>query len=128
MIQREIKFDIILWDGKDPKTIEHYTFEEALKEDFIDFKDGGIVPPDNSVIIRQYTGLHDKNGKGIYEGDILQSSYGDGTYCYPIIWSENESGWRLGGKGNAHKIEKTFGKINMVIIGNTVENPELLKE
>lgn len=78
--------------------------------------------------IEQYTGLKDKNGKEIYEGDIVR--YGNDNAA--IIWREKNAefgvkwldcgvedsiSWQIG-------IEKTPSEV----IGNIHENPELLEE
>ena len=57
--EREIKFRV--WEGLTKK---------MLKVESHDFKAG---MPDNCYLM-QYTGLKDKNGKEIYEGDILRYS------------------------------------------------------
>ncbi len=125
---REIKFDIILWDGSDPTTIRHYNLEEALKEDLIDFQDGGMVSPDESVIIREYTGLKDQNDKEIYEGDILDCNYGEYFDPHGSHYLTNRR-YRFIMRSEDGTING-FPEFNceVEIIGNIYENPKLLED
>lgn len=74
----------------------------------------------NNCKIMQYTGLKDKNGKEIYEGDIIKYIT---EKAYPITID------------TSHGIRARIGKDNMCkdmedkaeIIGNIYENPNLLK-
>ena len=75
----------------------------------------------SDVIIEQYTGLKDKNGKEIYEGDILESTWnGDKAV---VVWNNVEGEWEHYADFNTHS--KYSGS---VVIGNIHENPELLGE
>ncbi len=91
----------------------------------------------------QYTGLKDKNGVEVWEGDILQPEqfnlkpvywHGCGGERAVVAWEDNVFGWVLdfytmfGGEG--YEQLKYFKKhrSDWVIIGNIYENPELLKE
>ena len=75
--------------------------------------------------IGQYTGLHDKNGKEIYEGDIVKSFFvdtdeaGNEIYKYYIIEVKYDEVLC------SYKIDKFM---NLEVIGNIYENKELLNE
>lgn len=75
------------------------------------------------VEIMQYTGLKDKNGMEIYEGDILWDS---GEYYSPVIWSEDYSGWFIQTYDGPEPLWEMAKE--SVIAGNIYDNPELLKE
>jgi len=68
----------------------------------------------NKSPIMQYTGLHDKNGKEIFEGDLIRGF--DWHNCNPSVVSWDVIGFRIPLMANAYEI-----------IGNIYENPELIK-
>jgi uncharacterized phage protein (TIGR01671 family) len=77
----------------------------------------------------QYTGLKDKNGKEIYEGDIIRSFFSDGQECIHKIGYESAEGrftasWKLISCGINQAWINEFEK---EVIGNIYENPELVK-
>jgi hypothetical protein len=69
--------------------------------------------------VMQFTGLKDKNGKEIYEGDILQGKSGP----LEVIWQEDVAGYRTRHQHGA----QYFLTSELPVIGNIHENPELLK-
>jgi hypothetical protein len=118
---REIKFRAVL-DG------------EVLEVTGLDFTNGNVylwdgkqdlLIPMSETIILQYTGLKDKNGKEIYEGDVVLNG---GFYKFVVSWNEKKAGfepfcdWTFIGEYSS--IETTN---EIEVIGNIYENPELLE-
>ena len=80
----------------------------------------------DKVELMQSTGLKDKNGKEIFEGDIVKMAkdvYSDLTY-YEIV-RHRGGAYRL--ESNQHGCELWLRHTNCEVIGNFYENPELLE-
>lgn len=78
--------------------------------------------------IGQYTGLTDKNGKKIFEGDILRFENADGEFSnYETIWFGN--GWEVIQNGSqfADELDIFFCE-RSAVIGNIYDNPKLMEE
>ncbi|KXY30101.1 hypothetical protein AT268_17500 [Bacillus cereus] len=135
---REIKFRV--W-SKHTKKMFYEGFYisqngDLFQNDSLDYKNK------DSFEVMQYTGLKDKNGKEIYEGDILEctsellTNYGttrtgrfETTYKQ-VIWLTDSWGYRVlkskhiveGAERKGLEVAIKFG----VVCGNIYENPELL--
>jgi uncharacterized phage protein (TIGR01671 family) len=118
---REIKFRV--WDGKKFLYTEIAT---RLMNDqggwpFLRFNlSDYFVQPGHEFQIQQFTGLRDKSGKGIYEGDIvfvdedmweIQFQFG----CFVLQYPKGGDPFAL------------YQYPDCFVVGNIFENPELLK-
>ena len=85
-------------------------------------------------VIEQYTGLKDKNGTEIYEGDIVQYYPRHNGVPYRVYWADESAKFLIGRKGvigqELYSIMYNLdtGRIALEVIGNIHENPELLEE
>ena len=70
----------------------------------------------DEVELMQFTGLHDKNGKEIYEGDVLSNRLKNGV----VQWNEKYCAWFCS------DIHQMLGDGVYEVIGNIYKNPELL--
>ena len=78
--------------------------------------------------IGQYTGLKDKNGKEIYEGDVVQTDI-DRAY---VKWNDKYGYFQLVPIGDYYFDSDVIGQAleyaDVEVIGNIYDNPELLEE
>lgn len=130
MLSGCVKYD----DGEDA------VYEEECFAGFLD---------NEQYIIEQYTGLHDKNGREIYEGDLFEHRFGYvvfddpphdemGTECGVVVLEDGQFGVKIPGLGvyNLYGLLLRDGHLDnmpkddlfvMKIAGNIYENPEILE-
>ena len=117
-----------MWSERNSDEInDHYDYVSNFKS-FMDEEEFNFM---------QYTGLKDKNGVEIYEGDIVKrmylfnGAYGE-TYTGEVVYDKEYAGYVIS-RPNKHIEPKTEGlrntlsnKSNYEVVGNVYENPELL--
>ena len=123
--QREIKFrvwlknrDEMVYKG-DGLYIDGFTGDIYIPH----FENPNQLDKMDDVILMQFTGLKDKNGKEIYEGDILEDKdWGIGI----VGWNNFDAQWVLECQCDYTALHFVIEQ-GAIILGNTMENPELLK-
>jgi len=137
MVNSRYKFRA--WDSLDRKMIYNITeTKKSLNIDggydvigFDDYLNDGL-----GTIVMQFTGLLDKNGKEIYEGDIIKRIKKEPSKFHFEIYDPNptvseifydKAGFFVKGiKGMDFYLGAVHEKVE--VIGNIYENPKLLKE
>ena len=121
---REIKFRA--WDKKNKKWIFiRYLNPREEETEYLEIEDmEGEIYGEEEVELMQFTGLKDKNGKEIFEGDIIKNNSFE--YIGVVEFSLNSVGFVL------HKIKDKsilngvyLYNANVEVIGNIYENPKL---
>lgn len=130
---REIKFRT--WDGKemyDVANLSFFSHGELKGKVGISISNGriglegnldGVLP-----ILMQYTGLKNKRGIEIYDGDVItgevQNEFGSMSKMTGVVgWCEHNSNWAIypGKMEDPHY----FLDNDCIILGNIYQNPEL---
>lgn len=113
---REIKFRA--WNIKETQMARGITLNETplLNVDF------ATIGP--NIILMQFTGLLDKSGKEIYEGDIVRDcSHTD--LVFAVEWNNEHIGYWMPPEFD-EEYEYPISEVILELIGNIYENPDLL--
>jgi len=135
VMNREIKFEILVRHKQSGNT-----FKDVLTLDELLARNGCYYNPSIQEIVykRQYTGLKDKNGKEIYEGDVLdwnstivECKWEKQACAFWINWKrkvdyKNEKVNHYDFMSATFSDGETYINETMEVIGNIYENPDLL--
>lgn len=126
---------------------------EWIKGHLIRYKDGGcgIIPSEAKVhicadnpkfiqtvcyevipeTIGQYTGLKDKNGKKIFEGDVVEFLFNESLIRGKVFYTENDTAFCVWYRLPEQKLSINSKILcncgDIEVIGNIHDNPELLE-
>lgn len=145
-MNREIKFRA--WNKENETMLPPFSFEDISTQNYAGeswlwLGENELINTKLSdLVLMQFTGIQDKNGKDIYEGDIVFKFYGDNSLKerlkgakgvvkfgrYLVLkddWGMDNlaTGWHMTFSDNSGSIEITE---KFEVIGNIYENPELL--
>jgi len=129
-MSREIKFSA--WDKTNNEWfMEGQPFDLNFSGSYGDFffdNDHPCNMRDVELEWLQFTGLHDKNGKEIYEGDIIEFLTNEGILRGIVAYCVELSAWFIEYNKNKGDILHCYidGDGQCEVIGNVHDNPELL--
>jgi len=124
-MNREIKFRA--WAMHSKRMID------IKKPETLDRNENGFYCPaydaDGNIYhaeLMQFTGLLDKNGVEIYEGDILKDLHDSESFT--VEWSKGECAWSIGDKCFYDWVggHDGYNPKGAIVIGNIHQHPDLL--
>lgn len=137
-MNRELKFRA--WDSRTKKWLFGHEYpnlggfsikgEVMLFGEYSRFFESIPIEDWDRIILMQFTGLHDKNGKYIYESDILfhhaherktVMKWVDGFCCFAGETIDDTVKWE-------YNYYQRIDQKSLEVIGNIYENPELLNK
>jgi uncharacterized phage protein (TIGR01671 family) len=122
---RELKFRV--WDESENKMLFPMSFQSgvgvSIPNEYLSHKDSEIfLRCRYKTQLMQFTGLFDRDGKEICDGDILEfdrAEWGGDDNIFLVTWDSVDGGWDTGGANS----ECSYWK---KIVGNIYETPNLL--
>ena len=118
---REIKFRA--WDSELGFMVDAKHYVLTMNGKVLFDNDGETYDQTNKIELMQFTGIKDKNGKDMYEGDIVEID----SQKFKIYWHDGHAGYWI--EGIDQPLNGTWNmyyvSANGEVIGNIYENPEL---
>ena len=130
---RQIKFRA--WDKENKKMLPHSgmyfekmtMFSEDMEKmskikQYLNLQEDFISAIQKKYPLMQFTGLLDKNGKEIYEGDIIGTEKG----VHQVVWNLKRGSWSCTNSVSTHRYKLVDYLHKYTVVGNIYENHELL--
>ncbi|MFA5500836.1 MAG: YopX family protein [Candidatus Omnitrophota bacterium] len=122
VIEIDFMSDTVEVGGK--KTTHHYVPEEKRESYTLNIENANLM---------QYTGLKDKNGIEIYEGDVVSFEpnsieYPEDIFIYEVVWFKQNCSFLFKINNDRYDALDVSYQDRLEVIGNIYENPELLKD
>lgn len=105
--------------------IEAENRDRSIAHQIIPYKAGLVVREVDPATVGQYTGLKDKNGREIYEEDIIKTDFSYATWIGFVHFNKGNFELVDSDKNGQYLTLSVLSDIE--IIGNIHDNPELLK-
>lgn len=115
---REIKFRA--WSTKHKIMFPHESFDEETDLSMLNDEE-------SDVVYMQFTGLHDKNGKEIYEGDIVRWHVNGITRDGIVDYVDEAACFDMKNLNDDFYVCNDWFRGEYEVLGNIYENPELLE-
>ena len=135
-MSREIKFRAWLksrWEDDEDAEKMYYDVQNSYDNlgnvepyDPMTSFEGWLI--DDVADVEQYTGLKDRHSTEIYEGDVVLDYY-DGEDAFIVEWDKDTASFILVGTDHIASVsfDNFDADIDLEVIGNIHENPELLE-
>ena len=121
---REIKFRAKRMDSNE--WLFGSLFIDKNKHCYIKEPNGKLYLIKNKDTVEQFSDLKDKNGKDIYEGDVIRCTLLDDKERIGVVQFYKGCFWFI--CNNGYSDEYLYYMCDKEIIGNVVDNPELIKK
>ena len=125
-MSREIKFRA--WDKRRSQMSEVFGLQwdaRGVAVDVLDDRDSDNWERSGDFELMQYTGLKDKNGREIYEGDVVTLN---SEMRHAAVVKFEDGAFKVVNRNVFEDLYGSYSSPRAEVIGNIYENPDLLKE